>query len=104
MKIEIFDPPMCCSSGLCGPTVDPALVAINDAVLQLKKDGIEVARYMINQSPMAFRSNPDVMKLIKEKGSESLPITVVNGRIIKYGAYPTYDEIISNMKEPVKND
>lgn len=23
MKIEVFDPPMCCSSGVCGPAVDP---------------------------------------------------------------------------------
>ena len=94
MKVEIYDPPMCCSSGLCGPAVDPALVAINDALLQLKKEGVEVARYMINQNPMAFRSNPDVMKLIKEKGSQSLPITIVDGKVIKYGSYPSYDEIV----------
>jgi len=24
--IEIFDPAMCCSSGVCGPSVDPKLV------------------------------------------------------------------------------
>lgn len=104
MKVEIFDPPMCCSSGLCGPTVDPALVAINDAVLQLKNEGIEVFRYMINQNPMAFRNNPDVMGLLKEKSGECLPITTVNGKVIKYGAYPTFDEIMSTIKELIKND
>lgn len=104
MKVEIYDPPMCCSSGLCGPSVDPALVAINDALLQLKKEGVEVARYMINQHPAAFRSNPDVMRLIKEKGGQCLPITAVNGKVIKYGSYPSYDEIVSNMRELMEGE
>lgn len=25
--IQIFDPALCCSSGVCGPETDPALVA-----------------------------------------------------------------------------
>ena len=33
MKIDIYDPPMCCSSGLCGPTLDPMLVRVNDALM-----------------------------------------------------------------------
>ncbi|MDH3390414.1 MAG: arsenic metallochaperone ArsD family protein, partial [Desulfobulbaceae bacterium] len=24
--IEIYDPPMCCPTGVCGPNVDPELV------------------------------------------------------------------------------
>jgi hypothetical protein len=22
-KVQVFDPPMCCSTGVCGPEVDP---------------------------------------------------------------------------------
>jgi hypothetical protein len=39
MKIEIYDPAMCCSSGLCGPAIDPALLKMNDAILALKRQG-----------------------------------------------------------------
>ena len=44
-KIEIYDPALCCSTGLSGPAVDPVLVKVNDAVLALKKKGIEVGRF-----------------------------------------------------------
>jgi hypothetical protein len=27
-KVEVFDPPMCCSSGVCGPNVDPTLARL----------------------------------------------------------------------------
>jgi len=26
MKIQVLDPPRCCSTGVCGPNVDPELV------------------------------------------------------------------------------
>lgn len=104
MKVEIYEPPMCCPSGLCGPTVDPALVAINDAILQLQKEGVEVKRYMINQNPSAFKNNAEVMNFIKKHGSQSLPLTLVDGQIIKSETYPTYEEIKSYLKELIKND
>ncbi len=49
MKVEIYDPALCCSSGLCGPEVDPILVKINDAILALKKQGVEVERFNLVQ-------------------------------------------------------
>jgi hypothetical protein len=55
MKIEIYDPAMCCSSGLCGPNIDPVLVKMNDAVMALKKQGVEVERYNLAQQPKALK-------------------------------------------------
>jgi hypothetical protein len=26
MRLDVFDPAMCCSTGVCGPEVDPQLV------------------------------------------------------------------------------
>ena len=28
-KLEIFDPAMCCSTGVCGPSVDPELLRVS---------------------------------------------------------------------------
>ena len=93
MKLEIYDPPMCCSTGICGPSVDDNLVKLSEGLELLKKKGVEVNRYMITQQPLKFRENQEVFSLVKEKGKEVLPITTVNGRVIKTGGYPTLEEM-----------
>lgn len=91
--VEIFDPPMCCSTGLCGPTLDQTLLDVNEMVLELEAAGIAVERYQMSTHPNAFLSNSDVMRLVRERRMAALPITVVHGRVVKAGAYPTRDEI-----------
>ncbi|AOY75969.1 arsenite efflux transporter metallochaperone ArsD [Clostridium formicaceticum] len=93
MKVEFFDPPMCCPTGICGPSVDERLVKVSENIDSLKKKGIQVERYMISQQPLKFRENEEVFRLVQEKGKEALPITAVNGKVIKYGDYPTLEEI-----------
>lgn len=103
MKIQIYDPPMCCSTGLCGPTIDPVLVGMNDTILALKKQGVEVERYNISQQPKVFLGNKQVAALLQEKGKKILPVTMVNGEVFKTGAYPSYDEICKALAiEPLK--
>ncbi|MCC5912128.1 MAG: arsenite efflux transporter metallochaperone ArsD [Clostridiaceae bacterium] len=95
MKIEIYDPPMCCSTGICGPSVDETLVKLQENLETLKKkysDAV-VERYMVTQQPLKFRENEEVYKLVKEKGREILPITTVNGRVIKVNGYATLEEM-----------
>lgn len=92
-EVEVFDPPMCCSTGLCGPTVDQSLLDMNEAILKLKGMGITIERYQMSSQSNAFMSNPDVMRLVRDKQMEALPITVVRGHVIKVGVYPTLDEI-----------
>lgn len=96
-EVEFFDPPMCCSSGLCGPTPDQTLLDVNEMILQLQAAGISVARYQMTSSPQAFLSNPEVMRLVREKQMEALPITVVRGEVIKTGTYPTQTEIEARL-------
>ena len=91
--VELFDPPMCCPTGLCGPTLDQTLLDVNEMVLSLQREGLRVERYQMASAPNAFLSNADVMSLLREKQIEALPITVVRGKVIKFGAYPTMDEI-----------
>lgn len=102
IKIEIFDPPMCCSSGICGPTLDPVLIQVNATIQKLKKDyadQIIVERHMFGQNIAAFQSNPTVMELIKSQGTQVLPLTTVNGQIIKTQGYPNIIELRAYFKQ-----
>jgi len=100
MKIEIFEPTMCCSSGICGPSVDTNLVKISENIEILKNEfeGLVVERYQPQTHAMKFMSNMEVGKLVKEKGQQILPITVLDGKVIKIGEYPTLEELKSNLR------
>lgn len=91
--VEFFDPPMCCPTGLCGPTLDQTLLDINEMILSLQRDNLRVERYQMASNPNAFLGNAEVMKLVREKQMDALPIIVVRGKVIKVGAYPTADEV-----------
>jgi hypothetical protein len=91
--VEFFDPPMCCPTGLCGPTLDQTLLDVNEMILSLQKENLHVERYQMAGNPNAFLGNAEVMNLVREKQMEALPIIVVRGRVIKVGAYPTADEV-----------
>lgn len=91
-KIIIYDPPMCCSSGVCGPNPDKTLIDLQNTLAKISETGVEVERYLITQSPEKFKENPAVIKLIQEQQLKALPITSCNGKIIKTGSYPTLEE------------
>ncbi len=104
MKIEIFDPPMCCSTGLCGPSVDPALIKINDAILALKKQGVDVERFDLRRQHAVFLADDQIKGLLNAKGVKALPITMADGKVIKTGEYPAYEEICKALGiEPLQN-
>jgi hypothetical protein len=98
MKIEVFDPPMCCPTGICGPNIDPELLKIQDAILTLKKQGVEVERYGLAQQIDKFMSNEIIADLINKNGSKVLPITLVNGTVFKTGTYATYEELCQALR------
>ncbi len=91
--VEIFDPPMCCPTGMCGPTIDPVLLDLNEMILTLESEGISVARYQMATHAQAFVNNKEVFRLIREKQLAALPITVVRGQILQVGAYPTLAQV-----------
>ena len=91
--VEIFDPPMCCPTGVCGPTIDQAILDLNEMVLALQSQGVSVARYQMTSHPNAFLSNAEVMKLVREQQLAALPITVVRGKVVKVSAYPSLTEV-----------
>jgi len=91
-KFIIYDPPMCCSTGVCGPNPDQSLIDLQDTLAELKRSEVEVERYIITQSPEKFKENPEVIKLIQEQQLKVLPITTLRGTIVKTGSYPTLEE------------
>lgn len=91
--VELFDPPLCCPTGICGPTIDQTLLDVNEMTMTLQSQGISVARYQMTSSPQAFMANPAVMKLVREQQMAALPITVVRGKVVKVSAYPTLAEV-----------
>ena len=97
-SIELFDPPMCCPTGLCGPTLDQALLDVSDMILALQTEGWPVERYQMTSHPHKFINNPEIMRLVREKQMAALPITTVNGQVIKVGAYPTLTEIQAHLQ------
>ena len=95
MRIEFYEPAMCCTTGLCGPSVDERLVRLNEDLrrLQAEEPGITVERYAINQRPFKFRDNADVYKLVTGNGKKILPVTTIDGKVVKTSDYPSYDEM-----------
>jgi len=93
MKMEVFDPPMCCSSGVCGPKVDKKLVEFSAALAWLRTQGVEVQRYNPAQQYEAFVANAQVVQTINEQGTGCLPLILVDGEIVSRGAYPQRSEL-----------
>ena len=100
--VEFFDPPMCCPTGLCGPTLDQTLLDVNEMIFALQKENLRVERYQMASNPNAFLGNTEVMKLVRERQMEALPIIVVRGKVIKVSAYPSADEIRAALEESTK--
>lgn len=94
-KIEIFDPAMCCSTGVCGPGVDPKLLKIATLVENLRKAGADIGRHNLSEEPQAYVDNSAVNQVLLNEGAESLPITVVDGEVLKKGGYPTAEELLA---------
>lgn len=91
-KIEVFDPAMCCSTGVCGPKVDSSLARFASDLEALKRAGASVTRYNLSQQPGAFIDNATVATAMQERG-ECLPLILVDGRIVAEKTYPTRDEL-----------
>lgn len=71
-KIEIFDKPMCCSTGICGPQVDPVLPRFAADLDWLKSKGHEVERSNLAQQPAAFAENNVVREVLDREGVDCI--------------------------------
>ncbi len=105
-QVEVFDPAQCCSSGVCGPSVDLSLVRFAAALESLKRQGVEVIRHNLSQNPAAFAAHPAVSQALKDRGVSCLPLIVVDGQVWSQGSYPDATRVrglsqgVSPMPEP----
>lgn len=95
MKIDVYDPAMCCSTGVCGPRVDPALATFASDLDWLGQHGAEVHRYNLGQEPGAFASKDSVRAPLEDQGEASLPAIYVGGELRSSGRFPSRDELSS---------
>lgn len=97
-KMIIFDPAMCCSTGVCGPSVNPELLRISTTVNNLNNKGILVERYNLTSNPQIFVDNKTINELLMKKGVDVLPVTMLEGKIVKMGSYLTNEEICNLLE------
>ena len=86
--IQVYDPPMCCTTGVCGPDVDPVLPRFAGLLSQLGGMGVKIERYNLAQQPLAFVQNPAVKALLDHEGIGALPALFVDAQLAFKGRYP----------------
>ncbi len=89
--VRVYHPAMCCSTGVCGPDVDPELVRFAADLDWLKGEGVVVARFNLAQQPAAFASEPLARKILQDVGEAGLPLILVDGAVKSSGTYPSRD-------------
>jgi hypothetical protein len=92
-SIQIYDRAMCCSTGVCGPQVDPVLPRFAADLDWLKDQGHDVVRFNLAQDPAEFAQHPTVQKMLTEEGVECLPVVIVDNRIVSRSEYPSRENL-----------
>lgn len=91
--IQIYDPALCCSTGVCGVDVDQALVTLSADLNWAKQNGAMIERYNLAQQPTAFAENATVKSFLERSGQEALPLILVDGEVALAGRYPSRAEL-----------
>jgi hypothetical protein len=87
--LQIFDRPMCCSTGVCASNVDPLLPRFAADLEWLKSRGVVVERYNLAQQAAAFTQDAGVAAALRSEDVACLPLFRVNGEIVFKGKYPS---------------
>lgn len=95
-KIIIFEPALCCPTGVCGPSVDTELLRITNAITKANMKAIQIERYNLKDHPMKFVEFPEVNVLIQKEGIAVLPLSLKDGEVLTKGHYPS-DEMIEGV-------
>ena len=91
-KIAIYEPAMCCSTGVCGASVDTELLRVATVIENLQKQGADIQRFNLSGQPDAFVENQLIRDALQQHGTEILPVTLVDGEVEKSKSYPTNAE------------
>ena len=100
-SIVIYEPKLCCDTGTCGLCVSTEPIRITSIAKNLKRNGVILQRYNLKSSPQEFDNNAVISKLINDESVDSLPATIVDGKIVKIKEYPIVEEIAEWLNIPV---
>jgi Arsenical resistance operon protein ArsD len=92
--IHVYEPALCCSTGVCGADLDQALVTFTADLDHLKGLGADIARHNLASDPAAFAENDNVRSFLQLAGSEGLPLTMVDGVTVSTGSYPARVQLL----------
>ncbi len=92
--ITVYEPALCCNTGVCGPDLDQALVTFTADLDHLRGLGAEISRHNLASDPAAFAENDNVRSFLRVAGSAGLPLTLVDGVTVVTGTYPTRDQLL----------
>lgn len=104
-KVQVYDKPMCCSTGVCGPQVDPVLPRFAADLQWLSNQGHEVERFNLAQQPAEFADNRVVQQLLSTEGVDCLPLVLVDGKIVSRSEHPSRENLAlwtgTELKQPI---
>lgn len=92
--IRVFEPALCCNTGVCGPDLDQALVDFTADLGHLKAQGVDIERHNLANDPAGFATDDTVRSFLQVAGSEGLPLTLVDGVTVAAGSYPSRDQLL----------
>lgn len=101
-SVKIFEPAMCCATGLCGVGVDPELLRISTVIETLKQNNIQVDRFNLTNAPMEFVYDTTINTFINEKSPDALPAILLDGDLVLSGRYPTNAELTEWLNLPAE--
>ncbi|WP_104127357.1 arsenite efflux transporter metallochaperone ArsD [Cryobacterium sp. Y57] len=91
--IRIYEPALCCDTGVCGVDVDQSLVEVTATVRSLQDLGADIQRHNLATDPLAFTTEETVRAFMHVVGSTGLPLTVVDGVTVATGTYPSKTQL-----------
>ncbi|MFC1680846.1 arsenite efflux transporter metallochaperone ArsD [Pseudomonadota bacterium] len=91
--LTVYDPPLCCTSGVCGPTIDPKLAQFAGNLDWLRTQGVTIQRYNLAQEPERFVENRTVKAILDKSGGDDLPAILVGETLVSSGRFPSRNEL-----------
>jgi len=103
LTLQVFDPALCCSTGVCGPQVDPALVTVASDLAWLRAQGVTVEWFNLGQQPQEFVSRPFILEEMQQD-PHVLPVVAVDGQIVSRKSYLSRVDLAAlfGLKAPEK--
>lgn len=97
LVLRVFDPPLCCATGVCGPDPDPALARFAGDLQWLTNQGVAVERHSLVREPEAFTRTPAVVEALRRRSTAALPLVLVGDVVVSEGSYPSRAELASRL-------